>query len=199
MSESTLVVYQAHPLTGEYIGPTQADPDPLEDGNWLIPAMAFAEAPPVAEAGFAVVHVPGEAQVWSQVPDHRGLLYQIENGLPVEWRELGAIPEGLTDQPCPGPAYSWSGEAWEVDEVLQLSVLSSAERSWRDAEIERVKWLRERHRDEVDSARPTTLTARQSGELLDYVQALRDWPAASQFPDPEGRPIPPDWIAQQSQ
>lgn len=73
-----------------------------------------------------------------------------------------------------------------------------SERAWRDAEIESVKWLRERHRDEVDSDRPTTLTVQQSGELLDYVQALRDWPAAVDFPEKEARPVPPSWIAEQT-
>lgn len=73
------------------------------------------------------------------------------------------------------------------------------ERAWRDDEIERVKWLRERHRDEVDSARPTTLTVEQSGELLDYVQALRDWPQTSKFPALEFRPAKPEWIDQQIQ
>ncbi|UZE21866.1 phage tail assembly chaperone [Pseudomonas sp. B21-056] len=77
--------------------------------------------------------------------------------------------------------------------------LAAAERAWRDAEIESVRWLRERHRDEVDSARPTTLTVEQSGELLDYVQALRDWPAVQEFPDQEYRPIRPAWIPEQHQ
>ena len=88
-----------------------------------------------------------------------------------QWKKAGGIPE-------PAP-------------VLDTAV---SERAWRDLEIERVKWLRERHRDEVDSARPTTLTVKQSGELLDYVQALRDWPSAAQFPAAEARPQCPAWI-----
>ena len=88
-----------------------------------------------------------------------------------QWKNAGGIPE-------PAP-------------VLDTAV---AERAWRDLEIERVKWLRERHRDEVDSARPTTLTVKQSGELLDYVQALRDWPSAAQFPSEKARPQCPAWI-----
>jgi hypothetical protein len=77
--------------------------------------------------------------------------------------------------------------------------LATAERRWRDAEIESVRWLRERHRDEVDSDRPTTLTAAQSGELLDYVQGLRDWPQSEGFPDVAFRPVAPSWIAEQIQ
>ncbi|MBT2339456.1 MULTISPECIES: phage tail assembly chaperone [Pseudomonas] len=74
--------------------------------------------------------------------------------------------------------------------------LALAERQWRDAEIESVRWLRERHRDEIDSERPTTLTVAQSGELLDYVQVLRDWPLSPDFPDSACRPVEPPWVAE---
>lgn len=67
-------------------------------------------------------------------------------------------------------------------------------KQWRDAEIDSVRWMRERHRDEVDSKRATTLTVKQSGELLEYVQALRDWPKAPQFPAEVTRPTRPIWI-----
>ena len=76
-------------------------------------------------------------------------------------------------------------------------VLAAQARQWRDAEIESVQWLRNRHRDEIDSLRPTTLNTDQSGELLDYVQALRDWPKAPGFPT-DDRPLRPSWIALQS-
>lgn len=86
-----------------------------------------------------------------------------------------------------------AGGTPEPAPVLDTGV---SERAWRDVEIERVKWLWERHRDEVDSARPTTLTVMQSGELLDYVQALRDWPTDPQFPAEDARPQCPTWIDQ---
>ncbi|MDP9524719.1 phage tail assembly chaperone [Pseudomonas protegens] len=72
-------------------------------------------------------------------------------------------------------------------------------RTWRDGEIERVKWLRERHRDEIDRNRSTTLSGEQFGQLLDYIQALRDWPQSADFPDVQHRPAAPPWIAEQAQ
>jgi hypothetical protein len=90
-----------------------------------------------------------------------------------EWLKAGGKPE---------PAF-----------VLDPSI---PERVWRDAEIESVKWLRERHRDEVDSERTTTLTTAQSGELLDYVQALRDWPLEAEFPEAVNRPPAPPWLVE---
>lgn len=80
-----------------------------------------------------------------------------------------------------------------------VETISARERLWRDAEIEGVKWLRERHRDQLDLAEQTTLTPEQFNELLAYIQALRDWPQSPDFPDSQHRPIAPEWIAEQTQ
>lgn len=199
MSESTLMVYQAHPLTGEYTGPTQADPDPLDEGNWLIPAMAFADAPPKPKAGFAIVHTPGADQVWSLVPDHRGMVYQVETGAPLQWEELGPLSDNLTASPYPGPGNRWDGNEWTYDDALAQAGLIAAERAWRDSEIESVKWLRERHRDQQEIGVDPSLSSVQFRELLVYIQALRDWPQTAQFPALDSRPTAPGWIADQSQ
>lgn len=116
------------------------------------------------------------------------------------------IPDDRYDQvianPAPGKVRSHDAEGLPIlidPPPATADELAAAERRWRDIEIENVRWLRERHRDEVDSGRPTTLTAEQSGELLDYVQSLRDWPVADSFPDQNGRPPKPEWIAEQTQ
>ncbi|NWB30720.1 hypothetical protein HX886_27695 [Pseudomonas gingeri] len=74
----------------------------------------------------------------------------------------------------------------------------AAERAWRDVAIESVKWLRERHRDEIDLDRETTLSAEQFLQLLGYMQELRDWPQSDQFPALAQRPVAPPWIAEQT-
>lgn len=89
------------------------------------------------------------------------------------------------------------GAPWThyVEPALPGENLEQIERAWRDAEIERVKWLRERHRDELDMEGPTTLTAEQFAEVLVYLQALRDWPQSEHFPDATQRPQPVTWLA----
>ncbi|MDF0730551.1 phage tail protein [Pseudomonas entomophila] len=77
---------------------------------------------------------------------------------------------------------------------LDEAALAAQERSWRDTAIDRVLWLRERHRDELDLARSTTLTDAQFKELLTYVQVMRDWPQALAFPNREYRPLTPAFI-----
>lgn len=81
--------------------------------------------------------------------------------------------------------------AGEPDIRLDEFDVSDRERRWRDAELARVAWLRDRHRDEVDLQLPTSLTAEQFTELLGYMQALRDWPLAEHFPDSSERPQAP--------
>ena len=84
-------------------------------------------------------------------------------------------------------------------EPLSDEALIAQARQWRDSEIDSLKWLRERHRDEVDAGRATTLTVAQFGELIDYVQQLRDWPSVEGFPASKTKPLRPNWIDQQTQ
>lgn len=70
-----------------------------------------------------------------------------------------------------------------------------AERDWRDAELSRIYWLRERHRDEQELKAETTLSTEQFNELLAYIQQLRDWPQSIQFPTAEHRPMRPQWVS----
>lgn len=70
----------------------------------------------------------------------------------------------------------------------------AAERQWRDSELTARQWLRDRHRDEQDLGRPTTLSNEQFTELLAYLQALRDWPQVEAYPAAGQRPPPPSWI-----
>ena len=76
--------------------------------------------------------------------------------------------------------------------------LAALARGWRDAEISRVQWLRDRHIDQQNSGIEQTLSADQFVELLAYVQALRDWPASGAFPSAESRPAPPLWLSEQA-
>lgn len=85
----------------------------------------------------------------------------------------------------------------------QLQVVSPdyavIERQWRDLEIGRVVWLRDRHRDEKDIGKATSIAPEQFEELLGYIQSLRDWPESDLFPAEELRPKVPAWVVNQTQ
>lgn len=92
----------------------------------------------------------------------------------------------------------WVAKGGKTQPLSTADDDARAERRWRDGELESVKWLRERHRDEVELGSATSLTLEQYSELLAYMQSLRDWPQAPDFPDMKNRPIRPAWIDQQT-
>lgn len=73
--------------------------------------------------------------------------------------------------------------------------LDTSERFWRDRQINNLRWLRERHRDQLEQQVLTSLTTEQFNELLTYVQQLRDWPQSPAFPDSGQRPGTPAWLS----
>ncbi|MEN5094517.1 phage tail assembly chaperone [Pseudomonas protegens] len=80
-----------------------------------------------------------------------------------------------------------------------LPTKEDTERNWRDIELTSLKWLRERHRDQLEIQTPTSIDREQFNELLVYMQALRDWPQSASFPDANFRPMAPSWVTQQIQ
>lgn len=134
------MVYQANPITGEYSGQYYADPDPLDEGNWLIPGMAFTEAPPTAKMGFAAVHVPGKKETWTLLEDVRGTVYRTDTGEPVVWDKFGALPDGLTSVPQPSLYHAWVDGSWKLDtmaegEAQRLQALKTRDGLLREAAV----------------------------------------------------------------
>ncbi len=77
---------------------------------------------------------------------------------------------------------------------LTKEEIAPRERAWRDGELASYQWLRDRHRDEKELERATTLSGIQFLELLGYLQSLRDWPQSDLFPEAGARPVAPAWI-----
>lgn len=109
-------IYNYSPLTGEYVVATQARPDPLDEGNFLIPANATTDAPPA----FGDDEIPvWENGAWVVKPDFRGTKYWTVDGAFVvegEVKEIGeTVPDGavLSDPgDRPSALHTWSGSAW---------------------------------------------------------------------------------------
>jgi hypothetical protein len=65
-------IWNYHPITGELLGPGVADPNPMEPGEWIMPAHATTASPGDPRAGH-VYQFSGSA--WQSVPDHRGEMW----------------------------------------------------------------------------------------------------------------------------
>lgn len=98
-------IYHYHSVTGEYLGTSQAMPDPLEPGRFLIPAHATEIAPPAAGEHEVSVFEDG---AWSVKPDYRGTEYWLSHDERHVITEIGeAVPDGASlTRPDPEPAPS---------------------------------------------------------------------------------------------
>ena len=147
-------------------------------------AIELSQELPEPESGFAWAWVDGAPLLRV---DHRGTVYSTVTGEAQEHAELGELPEGLTEEPWPGGFHIWRDGDWVLDEQALLQAALQTERVWRNGRISATDFL-------VLPDYP--ISTAQRAELYAYRQALRDWPAAGQFPSQEARPVPPDWIAE---
>lgn len=136
----------------------------------LLPHNATRTAPTVVDG--KIPHWTGSA--WEQVENHKGENGYL-NGAPYTIKEYGPLPDGWSDTPPPPTA----------------AELFDRLRSFRDARITDILWMRERHADELELGKETSLTPEQYTTLLTYVQALRDIPAQPGAPWDGGGELTP--------
>ncbi|SDF72965.1 hypothetical protein SAMN05216571_101421 [Onishia taeanensis] len=74
----TLPIYHYHPYTGEYMGQGEADPSPMEPGEYLIPAHATPIAPPEPQAGFRRIFRAGAWALVEIEPADREPMHETE-------------------------------------------------------------------------------------------------------------------------
>ncbi len=136
----------------------------------LLPNNATRTVPTIVE-GF----VPRwTGKNWEQVEDHKGKRGYV-NDEPYERKECGPLPEGWSDTPPP-----------PTTEELFARL-----RNQRDAHINSVLWMRERHADELELGKETSLIPEQYTALLTYIQAMRDLPAQPGAPWDGGGELTP--------
>lgn len=161
-----------------------------------VPANVIALDESLSPAASEMVWAVLDCQAPVQIEDARGLYYHTDTGAQFTQSELGPLPDGLTAEPRPDPFHTWNGTQWVADLTALAAHHTASERTWRDGEIATHEWLVSRHRAEIDLLRATTLSSERFRVLLEYLQALRDWPAAAAFPASAERPVAPSWLAE---
>ena len=71
--------------------------------------------------------------------------------------------------------------------------IAQARKAQRVSFLDSTDWMCRRQDDQAHLGIPTTLSEEQFTELLDYRQALRDWPVSGNYQDPF--PAKPGWMA----
>lgn len=84
--------------------------------------------------------------------------------------------------PAPAEGDVWDGEKFATPAGPNDEERAAGLKGLRDSLVTRTDWLVQRHRDELDMQRATTMSAEAFAALLEYRQALRDVSLAAGFP-----------------
>jgi hypothetical protein len=106
---------------GVYLGLSKANPNPLEPGNYLLPANSTTIAPPVTTLPEKPLF---NGSSWEVVEDYRGqVAYSTVDATGVVIVDIGPIPEDKTLLSPEGLSHPhWNGSEWEED----LSLLKAS-------------------------------------------------------------------------
>lgn len=153
---------------GIYLGPSLADPDPLDSGNWLVPRFAYMDAPP--EVSDRQVAQRG-ADGWAVVPDWRGYKYWLPDGKCFVINEAGFEPpiDALTSEPAPVVH-----EPSPLEKISMIEAVSMIPRVVREFTITGLE-----REAAIDAVSPEQLYLTNPGykrlkDLDDEIAALRD-------------------------
>lgn len=105
-----VLAYHFEQVSGEMLGKSLVY---VSEGCGLASGQTV-DAPPRSKSGFAVVRVNDE---WQLLEDHRGTVFNTENGEAVIYAEFGPLPADLTPLPRPSAHHRWSGSEWVLDQV----------------------------------------------------------------------------------
>lgn len=91
-------IYNYSGVTKEYIAKTVADPDPLVEGQFLIPANATETPPPDCTNHQVACFLDNQ---WVIQDDYRGFIYYTASGEQHLITEIGVVPpdDALTEKP----------------------------------------------------------------------------------------------------
>ena len=111
-----LIIYNYDRVTKEYVGKGEADNNPRDPKNPLMPAFSTTIKPPrIRKKGFKARFIEDEEK-WESVVDNRGVYYLTDTGEEIVVDTLNTpLPKGVTRDRRPSTIHAWSNNKWEID------------------------------------------------------------------------------------
>jgi hypothetical protein len=194
-----MLIHQYDNATGAYIGSRLADPDPLNQDRWLMPAFTTDVALPDRPRNTWPFFIDG---AWTLRPDWRGqMLYCTQTGDAKELNAPGFTPQeaNLTATPRPSDEHHWVNDNW----ALNPEAVARRVRAEAMAEFDSLMaTARQKNEGKSDAYSAGILSIGEIGlfkawasyqmDLVKVVNSL-DFPNVREWPD---QPVEADVIAQ---
>lgn len=204
-----MLIHHYDPTTRLYLGFSTAEPDPLElereQMRVLAAASSAAQAAFVADLDDGATMEEARAALALAQAEAQRLVDAVEPTIfliPAHATDIA--PEPFTEGQCA----RWNDEAWTIESLtvdpvdpepedeLTEAELAELIRQERTGRIALVRYLVDRHRDEIALGRTTTLTNEDYLLVLQHIQDLRDVPEQEAFPTAVEWPLlPPELLA----
>jgi len=174
-------IYNIDKTTHEFISVTQANPDPMQPGKFLIPAYSTTIQNPKPKAGFTHTF-DFTNEVWVEIEDHRGkTIWDTNSKEQSVVTDLGPISL-LHTTIKPGLYDVWSNGAWHVDANLKAIAIKEEMISVLDSKMIEAKnilnggevtsALIERYKDKYAAAKQY-ITNQTGAEMLQAEADIR--------------------------
>lgn len=161
--------YNFDPVTGEFTSSALADASPLEPGQFLVPANATLEAPPLAGPNQVAVFSGG---AWSLLPDLRNAaLYSTETGERIAVTAIGDVPANATTKARPNAGHQWNAEAqtWQ-ENPAKAAVVAKETAQATINRLESIQLLPRAVREFMLLSLEAQATPQQLAKLASYVK-----------------------------
>lgn len=123
-AQAAPAIYNYDRTTGVFLSVGEADANPIEPVDWLIPAHATTTQPPQAQQGQVAIMTQSDG--WQLVADQRGVWYNAQ-GQSIEIDDVQADVAGLVRTAPPSPDHELVSGQWQLSAAKKEQKIAAAQ------------------------------------------------------------------------